>query len=227
MNQKKTSEKGRRRGSRKGFRKEVPQFDSIPVSIRRVTKVGSGSKRLRFSVVVVVGDRKGQVGAGIGRGPDVRSAIEKATRTAKRDMFRVPIVGTTIPHEITCKNGAAQVFLKPALPGTGVIAGGSVRAVVELAGIKDLLSKVQGTNNQINNVYTTIKALKSLSSERADGSWKIKPMVSKVKIQTLAEMDKKAIRGKKTEKTIKRPTKTAKKTSAKKEDKKEAKKETK
>lgn len=200
--------KGRKRkDSRKGFRKGAPQFDSIPVSIRRVTKVGSGSKRLRFSVVVVIGDRKGQVGAGLGRGPDVRSSIEKATRAAKKAMFRVPMVGSTIPHEITCKRGAAKIFLKPALPGTGVIAGGAVRAVVELAGIKDLLSKVQGTNNKINNVYTTIEALKQLSNARADGSWRLKPMVSKIKIHTLAEMDKKAIKKERAKKVIKKPAK--------------------
>lgn len=175
------------------------QFDSVPVSIRRVTKVRSGSKRMRFSVMVVIGDRKGKVGVGLGKGTDVRMSIEKATAVAKQNMINVPLVGTTIPHEITIKRGAAKVFLKPALPGTGVIAGGAVRAVAEMAGVKDLLSKVYGTNNKINNVYATFDALKALSAQRIDGSFKVKAMEGTIKVETLAEKDKKDLARKRAE----------------------------
>lgn len=185
--------KNRKRRSNRSYDREESAFDTVPVSIRRVAKVGAGSKRLRFSVSVVVGDRKGKVGVGVGRGPDVRSSMEKAVRYAKKNLIEVPIVGTTIPHEIKSKVGSAIIFLKPALPGTGVIAGGAVRSVIELAGIRDVLSKRFGTNNQLNNVYATIEALKQLQSERIDGSFKVKPMYSEIKIETLADLDKKAL----------------------------------
>lgn len=212
--------RGRGQSGRKGRPQNQSQFDTVPVSIRRVTKVTSGAKRMRFSVMVVVGDKKGQVGIGLGKGPDVRSAMEKATRAGKKNLITVPIVGTTIPHEITIKRGAAKIVLLPALPGTGVIAGGPVRAVAELAGIKDLMSKVYGTNNQINNVYATVEGLSKLVEERADGSFKVKPLVSKYKVVTLADMDKKSM--------AKGPKKIIKKAPAKKVNKevsKEAKKE--
>jgi len=214
---------------------EEAKFDSVPVSIRRVTKVRSGSKRLRFSVVVIVGDKKGKVGVGLGRGADVRMAMDKATKVARKSMIDIPLVGTTIPHEVTVKRGAAKVFLKPALPGTGVIAGGAVRAVAEMAGIRDLLSKVIGTNNKLNNVYATFEALESLSEERIDGSWKVKPMRGVVKVETLAGKDKKELEKKRmTKKIVKTEKKVAKsrkevgkKVEVKKEEKKTVKKETK
>lgn len=179
---------------RKRINNRESQFDTAPISIRRVAKVRSGTKRLRFSVSVVAGDRKGRVGVGLGKGPDVKAAMEKAIKYAKKNLITVPITGTTIPHEVTCKHGAVKIVLIPALPGTGVIAGGAVRKVVELAGIRDLLSKSHGSNNQLNNVYATIKAFQLLQSQRVDRSFKVKPLVSTVKIETLAEKDKKVMK---------------------------------
>jgi small subunit ribosomal protein S5 len=118
-----------------------------------------------FSVVVVVGDKKGRVGVGIGKAPEVQSSIRKGVTYAKKHLIRVPMKGGTIPHSVLVKVGAATVMLKPAPSGSGVIAGGSVRSVVELAGIKDISSKVLGTNNQANNVYATFAALRKLEVE--------------------------------------------------------------
>lgn len=146
--------------------KDDREFDQRIVEIRRVAKVGAGSKRLRMSVIVVIGDKKGRVGVGLGRGADVRAASNKAYKKAKNSLIFVNLKDDTIPHEITQKYKAAKVFLKPAAPGTGVIAGSSVRAVLELAGVKDILSKVMGTNNKVTNVYCTIEALKNLKSDR-------------------------------------------------------------
>lgn len=132
------------------------------VSIRRVTRVYKGGKRMRLSVVVVAGDKNGKVGIGIGKGADVRTAEEKAFSHAKKHMVEVNRKGNTIPHSVLYKLGAARIFLKPAAPGTGIIAGSAVRAVVEMAGIKDVLSKTIGTNNKNSNVYATLAALQSL-----------------------------------------------------------------
>ncbi len=152
---------------KRGRRKKKREFDVRLVSIRRVSKVTSGAKRLRLSVMAVIGDRKGKIGVGVAKGIDVRDAQEKAINKAKKKMFKVPMKGQTIPHEITQKYGAAKVFLKPAAPGTGVIAGGAVRAVAEVAGIQDILSKVLGSKNKIANVYATIEAFKNLKLKRA------------------------------------------------------------
>ncbi|MCA9375247.1 30S ribosomal protein S5, partial [Candidatus Dojkabacteria bacterium] len=121
------------------------RYDSKAISIRRVAKVTSGSKRLRFSAMVVVGDKKGSVGVALGRGDDTRSAIEKATRKAEKVMKRIALVGDTIPHELYYKNGASKILLRPAKPGTGVIAGSSVRTVLELCGIENVYGKVLGS----------------------------------------------------------------------------------
>ncbi len=138
------------------------------VQINRVSKKTKGGNSIRFSVLVVVGDRKGKVGAGLSKAGDVRSAIEKATNYARRHMFEAPIKGTTIPYEIRKKFGAAKILLKPAPSGSGIIAGGAMRVVLESAGIKDAVGKRMGTNNKISNVYATIEALKELKkiSER-------------------------------------------------------------
>lgn len=109
-----------------------------------------------------MGDKKGRVGVGLGKAPDVQSSIQKAVSYAKKHLITVPMVNATIPHEVNIKLGAARIFLKPASAGTGVIAGGAVRAVVEAAGIRDILSKVLGTSNQASNVYATLEALRSL-----------------------------------------------------------------
>src|SRR3989338_5875053 len=138
------------------------EFEEKIVQVNRVSKKTKGGNRIGFSVLMVVGNRAGKVGVGLGKAPDVQSAIVKGATFAKKHLIDVPLKGTTIPHEIVVKKGAAKVFLKPAAPGTGVIAGGAVRAVVEAAGIRDILSKVLGTSNQASNVYATLKALQEL-----------------------------------------------------------------
>ena len=134
------------------------------VAINRVAKVVKGGRTFRFSAVVVVGDENGHIGVGNGKAAEVPDAIRKAIDEAKRNLIEVPIVGTTIPHEYVGKFGSANVLLKPAEEGTGVIAGGSVRPVLELAGYKDIRTKVIGTNNPRNVVYATIEGLKSMQT---------------------------------------------------------------
>ena len=132
------------------------------VQVNRVSKKTKGGNKIGFSVLAVVGDKKGKVGVGLGGAPDVSSAVRKAVSYAQKHMFAVAMRGTTIPHEIRVKRGAAKVMLKPAPAGTGVIAGGAVRAVVEAAGIRDIVSKILGSKNQASNVYATMEALKQL-----------------------------------------------------------------
>ena len=138
------------------------EFEEKIIQVNRVSKKTKGGNRRGFSVIVVVGDKKGKVGVGLGKAPQVRDAIKKAANFAKKHLIEVPMRGGTIPHEIRVKLGAAKILFKPAPPGTGVIAGGAARSVVEAAGIKDIVSKVLGTKNQASNVYATLEALRRL-----------------------------------------------------------------
>ncbi|MBM3946842.1 MAG: 30S ribosomal protein S5, partial [SAR202 cluster bacterium] len=149
------------------------------VYINRVAKVVKGGRRFSFSALVVVGDGQGHVGAALGKAREVPEAIRKATAKAKKTLIAVPLKGNTIPHEVLAKFNAARVFMKPAAPGTGIIAGGGVRAVVELAGIRDILTKSLGSSNAVNVVHCTLKALTEL---REPG-----PTVAQRRVATAAE----------------------------------------
>ena len=146
---------------------EVKEFEEKIIQINRVSKKTKGGNQFGFSILMVVGDKKGRVGVGLGKAPDVLAGIKKAIRRAKKNLFTVNLKGTTIPHDIRVKFGAAKLLLKPAPPGSGIIAGGAVRAVMEVAGINDVSSKVLGTRNKASNVYATIKALKLLENRES------------------------------------------------------------
>lgn len=143
-------------------RRDQKEFEEQVVAINRVTKVVKGGRNFRFAALVVVGDRKGRVGIGTGKAKEVPDAIRKAVDNAKKNVFTVPVIGTTIPHEVTGTYGAGSVFMRPASEGTGVIAGGAARAVLELAGISDILTKCLGSRTKINVVRATVEDLKSL-----------------------------------------------------------------
>lgn len=145
---------------KQGDHRQTSEFEEKIVQVNRVSKKTKGGNKIGFSVLVVVGDKKGKVGVGLGGAPDVSSAVRKAVSYAKKHLYIVPMKGRTIPHEVRMKRGAAYVLIKPAPPGTGVIAGGAVRAVVEAAGIRDIVSKILGSKNQASNVYATMEALK-------------------------------------------------------------------
>jgi small subunit ribosomal protein S5 len=146
----------------------VSEFEEKLVQVNRVAKVVKGGRRFNFSAVVVVGDGKGTVGAGTGKASEVPDSIRKAGEDAKKHMIRVPLVGSTIPHNVNVSYGASTVLLKPAAPGTGVIAGGGVRAVLEAAGIHDVFGKSLGNNNPINLVRATLLALSQLHSVESE-----------------------------------------------------------
>jgi len=143
---------------------EGNEFTQKLVSVNRVTKVVKGGRTMRFSALIVVGDEKGKVGAGMGKAAEIPEAIEKATQAARKNMITVPFVGTTIPHEAQGHFGRGSVLLMPAAQGTGVIAGGPVRAVLEVAGIKDIRTKSLGSSNPANCVKATIDGLKQLKT---------------------------------------------------------------
>lgn len=161
--------------------KEEKEFDEKVISVSRVSKKTKGGNKMGFSVLIVVGDRKGRVGLGLGKANDVVGAIRKGVRKAKKRLITVPMDGTTIPFRVDVKNGAGFVMLKPAPKGSGVIAGGPVRAVVEAAGIRDISSKILGSTNQSSSVYATFEALK-----------KIKEIVQvkNLKLRSIADIEK-------------------------------------
>lgn len=142
--------------------REKKEFEEKMISVSRVSKKTKGGNKMGFSVLMVVGDRKGRVGVGLGKAGDVSSAMKKGVKKAKKKMITVPLRGTTIPFAITLKTGAGKVMLKPAPKGSGIIAGGPVRAVVDAAGIRDISSKIMGSSNQSSSVYATFAALKEI-----------------------------------------------------------------
>jgi len=157
---------GGRRPDRRDRNAGPPQeklFEEYVISIDRVARVVKGGRRFRFKALVVVGDKKSKVGVGVSKGQDVQTAVSKATDVAKKNLVTIPIVNETIPHDVEIKLSGARVMLKPAAPGTGVIAGGAVRAIIGVTGIRNLLSKSLGSNNKVNIAYATIDALRALA----------------------------------------------------------------
>lgn len=147
-------------------RREKPEFEQKLLDLARVTRVVKGGRRFSFRATLAIGNRKGKVGVGVGKGPDVAEAIRKAYQNAQKNMINFPVNRKTIQHEIFFKLGSAKIFLKPGKTGGGIVAGGAVRAVVDLAGIKDVVSKSLGTANKLNVARATIEALKEIKSSR-------------------------------------------------------------
>lgn len=144
--------------------REAKEFEEEVIQIDRVTRVVKGGRRLRFRATVVIGNRKGKVGVGIGKSAEVQGAIQKAIAQAKKSLIQVPIVGQTIPHRIQIKFKSARLKLMPACPGTGIIAGGPLRKIIELSGVRDIMSKSLGSNNRLSNSQAAILALSQLST---------------------------------------------------------------
>jgi len=218
---------------------EPKEFDEKVIQISRVSKKTKGGNKVGFSVLMVVGDKKGKVGVGLGKASDVLGAIKKGIKKAKKKMITIPLDGTTVPFPITVKKGAGRVMLKPAPKGSGVIAGGPVRAVVEAAGIRDISSKILGSENQASSVYATFEALtqikkivelkgiklKSIAEVEAEEAAKLKELQEKAK--SSSEDGKKTAKKAETKAPAKKkaaPKKTVKKAAPKKEAKTEEKK---
>ncbi len=155
-----------RNNNKFGKRREKPEFEQKLLDLARVTRVVKGGRRFRFRATLVIGDRKGRVGVGVSKGSDVSDSIEKAYNNAKKNMVNIKMDGKTIPHDVFKKLGSAKIMLKPAREGRGIIAGGAVRAVVDLAGIHDVVSKSMGTSNKLNVARATVEALKSLKVKK-------------------------------------------------------------
>jgi small subunit ribosomal protein S5 len=163
----KSRQGGRQGGNRRPDRNQAPKeekiFQEYVIGIDRVARVVKGGRRFRFKALVAVGDGKQRVGVGVAKGMDVQSAVAKAVDKAKKQLVTIPVAtGATIPHEVRAKLGGAKVLLMPAAPGTGIIAGGAIRSIIALTGITNLMGKVQGSNNKVNNAYATIDALRTL-----------------------------------------------------------------
>ena len=149
-----------------GRKREKPEYDQKLLDLARVTRVVKGGRRFRFRATLVIGNRKGKVGVGVGKGSDVSDAIKKAFDDGKKKIIFIKTVKNTIPHDIYWKQGSARIILKPAKEGRGIVAGGAVRAVVEFAGIKDIVSKSLGTSNKLNVARATLSALDSLKDSK-------------------------------------------------------------
>ncbi|HPQ82220.1 MAG TPA: 30S ribosomal protein S5 [Candidatus Saccharimonas sp.] len=170
------NQRGGRRDDRRNQAPEAPkEFEEVVINIDRVARVVKGGRRFRFKALVVVGNRKNKVGVGVAKGADVQAAIAKATDVAKKHLITVPVVNETIPHEAEVKLSGARVLIKPGAPGTGIIAGGVVRSVISVTGIRNMLSKSLGSTNKVNIAYATIEALRSqvprdewLTTEKSD-----------------------------------------------------------
>lgn len=164
----KTSRPDRKKNDRRDTRRREPsEYEDVTLAIDRVTRVVKGGRRMRFRAVVVLGNKKGKVGLGTGKAGEVQSAIQKAQRSAKRAMLIVPMSGSTIPHEVNVKHKAAKLRLMPASKGTGIIAGGPLRVILDLAGVQDVLAKRFGTGNKLVNAQAAMLALRSLRGSRA------------------------------------------------------------
>ena len=155
----------RRRNSNSEGERDRNEFDQKVVEVSRVTRVVAGGKRMRFRALVVIGDRKGKVGMGLKKGADVSESVNKAVNAAKKNMITLPLVNGTIPHGLNIKYKSSQLMLKPAKPGTGVIAGGAARQVFELSGVKNVVCKMLGSNNKVNNVKAVFAAFSKMKSK--------------------------------------------------------------
>ncbi len=186
------SQQGDRRPRRNNDRMQMPReekiFEEYVINIDRVARVVKGGRRFRFKALVAVGDKKNRVGIGVSKGSDVQSAVAKATDVAKKSLVTIPIANATIPHDVEVKVSGARVLLKPAAPGTGVIAGGVVRSIIGLTGIHNLLSKSLGSTNKVNNAYATIEALRQLVP--AD-QWLNPPKTKKAPAKAVAKEEEK------------------------------------
>lgn len=177
--------------------REKDDIEERVIQIDRITRVVKGGRRLRFRAIVAVGDGNGRVGLAVDKSSEVVGAIQKATRKARKNMINVNLSETTIPHEVTAEFAGAKVFLKPAQKGTGVIAGGAVRPILEVAGIKDILSKIQGSSSKLNNSYAAIEALKMLrrfADDKEDQNQTKEKIVAKKK-KTNSKKEKGAVDG--------------------------------
>ncbi|HUD03434.1 MAG TPA: 30S ribosomal protein S5 [Patescibacteria group bacterium] len=159
-------QRNNRRGRDDQQKPEVKEFDEHVVNVDRVARVVKGGRRFRFRALVVVGDKKGRVGIGISKGADVTSAVTKSVEVAKKNLVRIILYKETIPHEVEAKVGGSQILIKPASAGTGLIAGGVVRTILETAGVRNALSKSLGSSNKLNTAYATLKALNQLSAAK-------------------------------------------------------------
>jgi small subunit ribosomal protein S5 len=165
-------------GKRRGPEKPKDDFDQKVLDLARVTRVMAGGKRMKFRATMVIGDKKGKVGVGVAKGADVAAAIQKSVAKARKNIIEVPIIEGTVPHEIRINDHSAKIMIRPARKGSGIKAGGVMRVVLEIAGIKDVVAKILGTNNKINNAKATIKALNSFVPQAVAAAKASKPKVT-------------------------------------------------